>query len=83
MYPEEELKKLSREIVCLRNHYVHSGYFIKNNCLRISQPKDDSTFAAYTANVDFEWIFLKTNLLNKITIDIIYREILGYEQYHI
>ncbi len=82
-YSEEELKKLSREIVCLRNHYVHSGYFIKNYCLRISQPKDDSSFLPYTANVDFEWIFSRTDILNKITLDIIYREILGYEHYRI
>lgn len=82
-YTEEELKRLSREVVCLRNHYVHSGYFIKNNCLRISQPKDDSSFSPYTANVDFEWIFSRTDILNKITLDIIYREILGYEHYRI
>lgn len=82
-YSEDELKRLSREIVCLRNHYVHSGYFIKNNCLRISKPKDDSLFVPYTANVDVEWIYSKTVALKKITLDIIYREILGYEHYHI
>lgn len=82
-YSDEELKRLSREIVCLRNHYVHSGYFIKNNCLRISKPKDDSSFTPYTAKVDFEWIFLKVDMLNKITLDIIYREILGYDCYKI
>ncbi len=82
-YSDEELKRLSREVVCLRNHYVHSGYFIKNYCLRISKPKDDSSFAPYTAKVDSEWIYTKTDMLNKITLDIIYREILGYDHYQI
>ena len=82
-YTGEELEKLSREIICLRNHYVHAGYFIKNNSLRISAPKNEknSTFVPYTVSVDFEWIFERTRIMNKITIDIIYREILGYENY--
>ena len=26
---------LSRQIICLRNRYVHYGYYIKNNSLKI------------------------------------------------
>lgn len=84
-YSEEELLKLSREIVCLRNHYVHSGYYIKNGSLRISKPKDDDgkykSFTPYTATADVNWIYSKTELLNNITIDIIYKDILGYKSY--
>lgn len=82
-YSEEEQEKLSREIVCLRNHYVHSGYYIKNKSLKISKPKGEGqcSFEPYTAKVDFKWIYSKTDMLNVITIDIIYRDILGYDNY--
>lgn len=74
-------KCLSREIVCLRNHYVHSGYFIKNSMLKISKPKDETTFQEYVMNANFNWLFERTNILRKISIDIIYKEILGYDKY--
>ncbi len=80
-YKEDELSCLSREIVCLRNHYVHSGYFIKNSQLRISKPKDDPTFQGYTVNADFNWLYERTNILRKVSIDIIYKDILEYDDY--
>lgn len=80
-YTEDELVCLSREIACLRNHYVHSGYFIKNNKLKISKPKDDTAFQEYVADANFNWLFERTDILRKISIDIIYKEILGYDKY--
>ncbi len=84
-HTDEELLNLSREIVCLRNHYVHSGYFIKNGSLKISKPRDDDekykSFTPYTAVADVEWIYSKTELLNNITIDIIYKDILDYKSF--
>lgn len=35
----EEIENLSQEIICLRNHYVHSGYFLKNDSLKINFKK--------------------------------------------
>ena len=33
---EDEIEDLARQIICLRNRYVHSGYYIKNNSLKIT-----------------------------------------------
>lgn len=81
---EDEIEKYAKEIICLRNHYVHSGYFIKNSSLRISfdkvngkkNPKD------YTVNdVDVYWIYDRTKILYEIAIDIIFNKMLGYTDY--
>lgn len=81
---EENREKYIQEIICLRNHYVHSGYFLKNSCLKVSfdkvnrrrNPKD------YTVNnIDFQWIYERTQILYKITIDIIFTKMLGYNEY--
>ncbi len=80
-YTEKELLNLSREIVCLRNHYVHAGYFIKNSKLKISKSKDNPDFQEYIADIDFEWLYNRTDILRKASIDIIYKDILGYENY--
>ena len=82
---EDQIDKYSQKIICLRNHYVHSGYYIKNSSLRIcfekegrrKNPKD------YTVNnIDIKWIYDRTNILYRISIDIIYREMLGYQEYN-
>ena len=40
---KEEIEKLSRQIISLRNHYVHSGYYIKNNsCSSCNASVDNS-----------------------------------------
>lgn len=81
---EDEIEKLSQEIICLRNHYVHSGYYLKNESIKISfdrikrkkNPKD------YTVNnADFDWIYERTKILYKIVIDIIFSNMLGYKYY--
>lgn len=81
---EENMEKYVQEIICLRNQYVHSGYFLKNSCLKVSfdkvnrrrNPKD------YTVNnIDFQWIYERTQILYKITIDIIFTKMLGYNEY--
>lgn len=80
---EEEIERYSQEIVSLRNHYVHAGYYIKNSSLRISfdkinrkkNPKD------YSANVDIDWIYKRTKILYRSVIDIIFSNMLGYEKY--
>ncbi len=81
---DEEIEKYSQEIISLRNRYVHSGYYIKNSSLRVSfekvgnrkNPKD------YTVNnVDSKWIYDRAIMLYKIVIDIIFKKMLGYEEY--
>lgn len=81
---EEQIEDLAHEIISLRNHYVHSGYYIKNSALKIrfdkingrKNPKD------YTANnVDVDWIYERTKILHKIVISIIYSCMLGYPEY--
>ena len=81
---DEEIENYAQEIICLRNHYVHSGYYIKNSCLRVSfdkinrkkNPKD------YTVNnIDVQWIYKRTKMLYKIAIDIIFKDLLGYDKY--
>lgn len=81
---EAQIENYAWEIICLRNHYVHSGYFIKNSCLRITfdkinrkkNPRD------YTVNnVDVHWIYERTKILYRIVIDIIFHNMLGYSDY--
>lgn len=80
----EEIERYAQEIICLRNHYVHSGYYIKNLCLRVSfdkinkkrNPKD------YTVdNADVHWIYERTKLLYEIAVDIIFKNLLGCDEY--
>ena len=70
---------------CLRNRYVHSGYYIKNNSLRITfKDLDEKTYKlkSYTLNnVDVKWIYERTKILYSIVIDIIFKNMLGYEKY--
>lgn len=71
----EDLEQTALEIVKLRNHYVHSGYYIRNNCLKIKKEKT-------ITNIDIQWIFLRTRLLYLVAIDIIFKEMLGFEKYN-
>lgn len=82
---DEDVEKLAHEIISLRNHYVHSGYFIKNSALKICFDKVDGRKNPkdYTVkNVDFDWIYDRTKVLHKIVIRIIYTCMLGYPEYN-
>lgn len=82
---EEEIEKLSQQIVSLRNQYVHSGYYIKNNSLKIKFKDLDENIPNpknYTENnVDVDWIYNKTKILYDIVINIIFENMLGYKEY--
>lgn len=68
-----------QEIISLRNHYVHSGYHLRNASLRV---KFDDTKRNYTVNnIDVDWIYDRTQMLRKISIDIIFKDLLGYQEY--
>ena len=64
---------------------MHSGYYIKNNSLKITfKDLDEKTskLKNYTLNnVDVKWIYERTKILYKIVIDIIFKNMLGYEKY--
>lgn len=76
----EDIDALVREIVSLRNYYVHSGYYLKNSSLRVKYEEDSSK--NYTVNnIDTEWIYKRTEILYRCTIDIIFRNMLGYTDY--
>lgn len=78
---KDEIEILSQQIISLRNHYVHTGYYIKNNCLRIKFD-ENSNLKNYTENgVDFDWIYKRTKILYSIVINIIFEDILGYSDY--
>ena len=82
---EEEFENLVYEIISLRNHYVHEGYYIKNEELYISFPKinQKTNPKNYVAkNVDVKWIYEKTKILYKIVIDIIFKNMLNYQNYN-
>lgn len=81
---EGQIENYAQEIICLRNHFVHSGYYIKNSSLKISfdrlnrkkNPKD------YTVtNIDFNWIYERAKILYEIALDIIFSKMLGYKEY--
>lgn len=82
---EDEIEDLARQIICLRNRYVHSGYYIKNNSLKITFKDLDekiSKLKNYTLNnIDVKWIYERTKILYSIAIDIIFKNMLGYEKY--
>lgn len=84
-WTDEQIESYSQEITCLRNHYVHSGYFIKNSSLKISFEKIDGKKNPkdYTvSNLNISWIYERTKILYRITLDIIFREMLGYDDYN-
>ncbi|MEG0978203.1 MAG: hypothetical protein RSD40_04785 [Bacilli bacterium] len=82
---DDEVEQYSQEIICLRNHYVHAGYYIKNESLRISfdrinrkkNPKENTA-----NNVDVDWIYNKTKILYEIAVDIIFSNMLNYDTYN-
>lgn len=82
---EDEIEDLARQIICLKNRYVHSGYYIKNNSLKITfEDLDEKTskLKNYTLNnIDVKWIYEHTKILYTIVIDIIFKSMLGYEKY--
>lgn len=78
------IEDLTAEIISLRNHYVHTGYFIDNCKLKIEYKKINGKKNPrnyFATNVDFDWILLRTKILYDIVIDIIYRNMLSYEEY--
>lgn len=77
-------EKLIREIISLRNQYVHSGYYLRNSCLKVKYPRvnNKKNPKDYTANnIDIQWIFDRTVVLQEIVIDIIFKEMLGFDHY--
>ena len=80
----EDLEDLSLEIIKLRNHYVHSGYYIKNSKLSIIHDKINGKKNPrdYTVTgIDGIWIYNKSKILYKIVVDIIFKEMLNYNDY--
>ncbi len=77
-------EKLIQEIISLRNQYVHSGYYLKNACLRVKYPKigGKKNPKNYTVNgVDVYWIHERVLVLREIAIDIVFKDMLGFDQY--
>lgn len=75
----EEIDKYSHEIVSLRNHYVHSGYYLRNCSLKISFEEKEKNYTVN--NIDGNWLFERVELLYKACIHIIFSEMLGYKKY--
>jgi len=81
---EDQHERYTQEIISLRNHYVHNGYYIKNSSLRVSFKKINGKTNPknYTAdNVDAHWIYERTKILYEVVLDIIFKDMLGYEKY--
>lgn len=81
---DEEIDSFAQEIICLRNHYVHSGYYIKNSSLRISFSKigEKKNSKDYTVNnIDADWLYKRTKMLYDVVIDIIFTKMLPYSEY--
>lgn len=81
----DEIENLSQEIISLRNHYVHSGYYIKNKSLKITFKNIDETTPNpknYTVNnVDVKWIYERTKILYDVVLDILFSNMLNYKNY--
>ena len=79
-----DVDMLANQIRCLRNHYAHSGYHLRNNSLRIvynrrNKPADPRNYTEQ--DIDYKWIAKRTRILYEISIDIIFRSVLGYDAY--
>lgn len=80
----DNVETLTREIISLRNHYAHDGYFIDNNTLEIIYPKikrQKNSKDYFATDVDIEWIYKRTKILYDIVIDIIFSNMLNYDKY--
>lgn len=80
----ERIEYYSQEIISLRNHYTHAGYFIKNSSLKVTFPRENGKKNPkdYTAkDIDVHWLYDRTKILYEIVLDIIFKKILGYEEY--
>ena len=75
-----DCEKTAKEIITLRNHYIHSGYYIKNDCLKIRFPPKENK-QNYRVDANVKWIYNQTLILYKTAIDIIFKEILNYPEY--
>ena len=64
------------EIISLRNHYAHNGYYIKDNMLKV---KKHEKFL-YFKNIDTLWIGKLMKCLKKVFYKIVLSEILGYDE---
>ena len=74
-----EKENFIQEIICLRNHYVHSGYHLRNSSLRIKFADSKKNYTVN--NIDFGWIYNRTKIMQTICIDIIFKDLLGYQEY--
>ena len=84
-YKDKELDKKTiekevREIVALRNHYVHSGYYIHETKLLVTY-KEDNVEKEYYVEANVSWLRDRVEMLYNLVIDIIFTEILGYQEY--
>ena len=75
-----DYEKVAREIITLRNHYVHNGYYIDNHCLTIKYHPSETT-KTYSVKADINWIYNQALILHEIAVDIIFKEILNYPEY--
>lgn len=69
----------SQEIVSLRNHYAHKGYYLPNCSLDIIGPR--RVVVRTERHITYEWLEERTNVLRRIVIDIVFRKMLGYQIY--
>lgn len=72
------IKRYSQEILSLRNHYTHRGYYLSNCSLEI---KSGSRHLRTVRNINYEWLEKRTDILGRIVIDIVFRKMLGYSTY--
>ena len=68
------------EIIALRNQYVHTGFYLKNNTLE--RKNQQGLVRAVYPNITAEWIYERTKLLYQIVVDIIFKTMLGYDKYN-
>ena len=72
----EMTKDFPFEIISLRNHYAHTGYYIKNNKLRVEKNRQ----FLYYKDIDTLWIAKLMKCLKKVFYKIVLLEILGYDE---
>lgn len=70
---KNKINELKNEIVSLRNHYLHEGYYLKNGEfeVKIKPP--------YMKKLDYIWLYNVTKAFKRGVFKILYCNILGFE----
>lgn len=76
----DNTNKYAQEIVDVRNHFVHDCYYVRDEKIEVKHRVTKKVIRT-VEGVNPEWIFERTKVLFKASINIVFKRMLGYEEY--